>query len=298
MFAFIFSILLANSNPTSPPTDFWGNWGDGRAELSSYKLTLPRYGELREGYSVMIFVTEDISRKTRIKVESGDIPKSERVPVLKLNRVVKFTTGIYDYSIMTSTFSSVEPELGRPALEPLKISFSAQEWCGHIYQMLIPQKSSVDLTMHSYFQREGDQQKKLSLPQNAVYEDNLPIRIRELKGQEMALGGKHEVKILPALWHLRAGHIDAGFQSGWIKKEEGETIEVLGKQTGTWKWSWQVGERTETYWVEKSGANRIVRFESSDGTKGELQASIREPYWRLHDNDDLPFRERLRISNE
>ncbi|MGH7456183.1 MAG: hypothetical protein ACRENG_32815, partial [bacterium] len=87
--------------------DFWPWWGDGKGELSSYKVVVSRYGELREGYSVLVFVTEDISRAARIKDDSGTLPPSDRVPALKLNRVVKFATGLYDYSFFTSTFSCV-----------------------------------------------------------------------------------------------------------------------------------------------------------------------------------------------
>ena len=41
--------------------DFWKHWGDGKAELDRYALTQPRYGELRQGTAVLIFVTEDFS---------------------------------------------------------------------------------------------------------------------------------------------------------------------------------------------------------------------------------------------
>ncbi|MGH7601749.1 MAG: hypothetical protein ACREOI_35755 [bacterium] len=149
------ALLAAAFSPVAAQ-DFWSWWGDGKGELSSYKVVVSRYGEMREGYSVLVFVTEDISRTTRVKDDSGTLPPVDRVPVLKLNRVVKFTTGLYDYSILTSTFSSVNPELGRKPFEPLKISFSAQEWCGHVFQMLIPQRDQVELTLHSYFQGEGD----------------------------------------------------------------------------------------------------------------------------------------------
>lgn len=132
-------VLLFLTRPAAAQ-DFWSWWGDGKGEISSYKIIAPRYGELREGWSVLVFVTEEVSRTTRIKVESDAIPQNDRAPVLKLNRVVKFNTGIYDYSILTSTFSAVESELGKPRFEPMKISFSAQEWCGHVYQMLIPQR--------------------------------------------------------------------------------------------------------------------------------------------------------------
>ena len=295
MLALLLTALLVSENPVKAPNDFWAHWGDGRGEISSFKLTIPRYGELRQGYAVLIFVTEDISRKTRIKVESDAIPKNERVPVLKLNRVFKFPTGIYDYSVMTSTFSSVEAELGRPPLHPLKISLTAQEWCGQVFHMLVPHEHELAINLHSYFEREGDQRRTIDLPENAIFEDNLPIWIRELRGEVMASGEYREVTIMPSLWDLRTKHEEARFRQGWIRKEDGGLIEVLGQKMPVWKWSWQIGDRTETYWVEKSGAQRIAKFSSSDGTEGTLQASLREAYWQLNGNVAKTYREKLKI---
>jgi hypothetical protein len=273
--------------------DFWAWWGDGKGELASYKVTVSRYGELREGWSVLVFVTEEVARTTRIKVESEAIPPNDRVPVLKLNRVVKFPTGIYDYSILTSTFSRVESEFGRPRFEPMKISFSAQEWCGHVFQMLIPQRDQVELTLHSYFQNEGDQKRSLKLPANAAFEDNLPIWIRELYGEALELGQRRELSILPSSWFLRAAHQKADFQPGWIMKEEGEPLKSTNGAAPTWRWTWQVGNRKETYWVEKAYPHRILKWSSTDGSKGEIIKTLRVPYWSLHGNDDLPYREQL-----
>lgn len=288
--------LLAMNIVPSVAQDFWGWWGDGRAELSSYKTKTQRYGELREGYAVLVFVTEEISRKTRIKVESEAIPAGERVPVMKLNHVVKFPTGIYDYSLLTSIFSSIESEFGRPAFEPLKISFSAQEWCGHVFQMLIPQRDQVELTLHSYFQSEGDQKRTIKLPANAAFEDNFPIWIRELKGEVLAAGQRRTLQILPSAWASRSGHQHLEFQAGAIIKEEGEAVKLGEGNTPSWRWTWQVGNRTETYWVEKAYPHRILKWQSSDGGEGELIKTLRLPYWQLHDNDDLAYREQLEIS--
>ena len=303
--------------------DFWSFWGDGKGEISSYDAVVPRYGELRKGYAILVFVTEEISRTTRIKVESEAIPPQDRVPVLKLNRVIKFTTGIYDYSIFTSTFSSVGSEFGsaphpntlqeadsaplpkanreaergrgRIPFEPLKISFSAQEWCGHVFQMLIPQRDQVELTLHSYFQSEGNQQRRIKLPAKAAFEDNLPIWIRELKGEVLAVGQRLELNIFPSAWATRAAHKPADFQPGWILKEEGEALKSTDGTSLTWRWIWQVGSRKETYWVEKAYPHRILKWSSSDGSRGELKKTLRVPYWTLHDNDDLPYREQLGV---
>ncbi len=286
-----FLFLLAMSPAAAQ--DFWSWWGDGKAELSSYQTKTQRYGELRQGYAVLIFVTEDISRTTRLKVESEAIPPADRVPVLKLNHVVKFPTGIYDYSLLTSTFSGIESELGRPPFEPLKISFSAQEWCGHVFQMLLPQRDQVELTLHSYFQSEGDQKRSIKLPANAAFEDNFPIWIRELKGEVLAAGQRRSLQILPSAWASRSGHQQVAFQAGSIIKEEGEAVKLGEGNTPSWRWTWQIGSRTETYWVEKAYPHRILKWQSSDGGEGVLIKTLRLPYWQLHDNDDLPYRAQL-----
>ncbi|KAA0224537.1 hypothetical protein EDS67_23290 [candidate division KSB1 bacterium] len=285
-------LLVMNVAP-SAAQDFWGWWGDGKAELSSYQTKTQRYGELREGNAVLVFVTEEISRTTRIKVESEAIPPADRAPVMKLNHVVKFPTGIYDYSLLTSTFSSIESEFGRPPFEPLKISFTAQEWCGHVYQMLIPQRDQVELTLHSYFQSEGDQKRSIKLPANAAFEDNLLIWIRELKGEVLSAGQRRALQILPSAWASRSGHQDVEFQGGSIIKDEGEVVKLSEGNAPSWRWTWQVGSRTEMYWVEKAYPHRILKWKSSDGGEGELIKTLRLPYWQLHGNNDAPYREQL-----
>jgi len=100
-------------------------WYAGEAEITSYKLTQARYGEIHSGHAVLIFVTEPFSTKTWTK---ADQPTATDVSVMKLNFTKKFNTGIYPYSMMTSTFLPVDG-----AVNSLKITSSSQEWCGHTY---------------------------------------------------------------------------------------------------------------------------------------------------------------------
>ena len=286
----LFSALHAND-------DFWQHWGDGKAELSTYKLKTPRYGEIREGHAVFIFVTENISRTTRIKVESKRVPKNDRVPVLKLNRIEKFTTGIYDYSLMTSVFSAVEKEQGNAYLSPMKISFTSQDWCGHLFSMLLPLGNSAEFTQNSYFEAEGDQKLKIELPQNVMYEDNFPIWIRELRGQNLAKGASRTVKIIPRMWDLRRRHSEIAVVDAAVKKEPGSAMQLEGKKVATWKWTLKIGDRSETFWVEQLYPRRIVKFQSSDGTVGELLETRRLPYWSLHDRKHDYLRAEFKLNH-
>jgi len=87
--------------------EFWKTWGDGQAELAGYDLTYPRYGQLRKGVAVTIFVSETFSNQLRVKADEGKHPASDRFPVMKLNLVQDFQTGIYDYNNMTSVFTAL-----------------------------------------------------------------------------------------------------------------------------------------------------------------------------------------------
>jgi hypothetical protein len=66
---------------------------------------------------------------------------------MKLNEVRDFQTGIYDYNVLTSVFARVAA--GWPVA---KLSFSSQEWCGHVYHQLIPRNDRVAEVFHSYFE--------------------------------------------------------------------------------------------------------------------------------------------------
>ena len=55
-------------------------------------------------------------------------------------------TGIYPYSIMTSTFSPIIN-----SKKAIKISFSAQEWCGNTFIQL-NNREEFDVNFYSYFE--------------------------------------------------------------------------------------------------------------------------------------------------
>jgi len=112
-------LLAPSSNRVAPApafdAAFWKQWGDGQAELSGYDLTFPRYGQLRRGVAVTIFVTETFSNTLRVKADPGKHPPSDEFPVMKLNLIEDYQTGVYDYNDMTSSFVALAPVNGRPA---------------------------------------------------------------------------------------------------------------------------------------------------------------------------------------
>src|SRR5438093_5303628 len=126
----ILFLISLSAFATESPNPFKGYWYKGKAELNRYSLEQSRYGQIHKGEAVLIFVTEPFLTDTEVKYEHGD--RSKAVPVLKLNFTRRFFTGIYPYTLITSTFTPVDFRKQRT----LKIASSTQEWCGVTYSQL------------------------------------------------------------------------------------------------------------------------------------------------------------------
>ncbi|MCC7264405.1 MAG: hypothetical protein IT369_17985 [Candidatus Latescibacteria bacterium] len=285
------ALWLASAAAADP--DFFQYWGDGKAEISSYRVIQPRYGENRPGYGVMIFVTEDLHRDTFVKVESSGVPQNDRVYTLKLNNVLKFNTGIYDYSVMSSVFSAVNgPD---HAFELCKISLTAQEWCGQVFEEVLLRGGHLEGYLNSYFEKEGRQQYQLAAPTDFESEDHLLIRIRELKGPWLAPGEERQLVLLPSLWSFRVKHQERSTVPARLVKGEVAHYTGGGQTLAACSWTLEAGGITKTFWVETEYPHRILGWEDSQGGRGELLVTVREPYWQLNHNADAGWRQRLQI---
>lgn len=285
-------LLLLPSPPTHAATryapsfdgPFTAHWSDGKAELNGYRLVQPRYGELREGKAVTVFVKQPFSEKTRVKPDSptGD----DAFTVMKLNHVEDFQTGIYDYNLLTSSFVGLEPSGGRPAGALAKVSFSAQEWCGHAYAQLLFDTKRSRLSSHSYFDGEADRLGTLEHKPDGLLEDALWLWARGMAGPVLEPGGKDEVPFLMSLKRSRLLHKELGWVTASVSRTRGdEPVTVPAGTFTTDKRTVQLPDGlTLTFWVEQAFPHRVIKMTGSDGEKAELLGTTRQPYWSLHNN--------------
>lgn len=259
--------------------EFWTFWGDGKAELSGYALTQPRYGALREGRAVLIFVTEDFSDSLRVKADPGKHPASDVFPVLKLNFVRKFQTGIYDYSVLTSTFARTESQFA-----VAKVSFSSQEWCGHVYQQWLARGDRLLGEAHSYFDGEADRTLELASPAGGVQEDAVPILIRGLRGDWLKPGESRTVPYLPSAVRARFSHKAQSWGEATFKRaaQSQPTDSALGRVRAFTVTVEEKGGDTVTWTLEDAPPHRILAWRSTSGEAGRLLGSARLPYWQLN----------------
>lgn len=278
-------LFTATSLAESPfGSEFWRDWGDGRAELSGYDLIMPRYGELRHGTAVAIFVTEPFSESARVKADPGKHDQSDVFQVLKLNLVRDFPTGIYDYNLMTSVFMALQPAGKLQPGMPAKISFSAQEWCGHVYQQVLVRPPSISHEVHSYFDGEADQSHKQPWKSGGIAEDALFLWARRLGAPFMLPGETRTVPLFPSLLLSRPTHVKPAWRM--VTLTASGRPQSVTVPAGTFETELRRAEieggRTWTFYVEMAHPHRIVKWTVSDGEQGELLRSERLAYWQMN----------------
>ena len=187
-------------------------WNQGLAELTSYELVQGRYGEERSGKAVLIFVTEPFSRSKHVKLDNPGMSGEDQIDVLKLNFTRNFTTGIYPYSVMTSSFT---PYRENPLRNTQKVTTSVQEWCGHVFVQAEKSVSGYDFNSYSYFESEGDESFELN---NVMLEQELWSLVR-IDPKSIPIG---KIELVPSNEHLRFKHIETKSYTAEISIQESE----------------------------------------------------------------------------
>ncbi len=288
--------MVAQDGAASPRFDqaFWDHWSDGLAEVSGYELSYERYGESRSGTAVAIFVTEPFSEKVRVKADPGR-PDTDVFPVMKLNLAQDFPTGVYDYNMMTSCFVGLEPIGGRPAGASAKVSFSSQEWCGHVYHQLLFDTDQIRQQQHSYFDGEADQDTSLRAKPGGISEDVLFHWARGMAGPVLSPGESRQLPLLRSIEHVRLRHVPLEWTEVTLeRRSDPQSIEVPAGTFQTNVCTATIsGGRTWTFHVEQEAPYRIVRWQCTGGSSGQLVRTERIAYWNRKGTDGIRDLEKL-----
>lgn len=280
-------LLAKNETPTAETpkkplsSEFKAYWYEGNAEITSYRLEQARYGELREGKAVKVFVTEPFLKNKQVKAD-GTNP--DNIPVLKLNATKNYLTGIYPYHIMTSSFYPVHDNS-----HAIKLAFSSQEWCGQVYAQL-NNKEQFEFASHSYFETEGDQ--NISLKKTHL-EDEVWNKIR-INPSSLPTGS---FDMIPSLEFIRLAHKELKTYpvNATLESKDGLSNYVLNypelNRTVSINFTEYFPFSIES-WSESftSGYGANSKTLTSKATKIKR---IKTPYWRQNGNKDLHLRDSL-----
>jgi len=293
-FSVVESQELSGSSAVVDSEEFKAYWYDGKAEITSYKLEQARYGELHEGYAVLVFVTEDFSKSKQVKLDNPQNANGDDVKVLKLNRIKKFDTGIYRYSMMDSVFT---PIYFGDHPNTLKVTSSSQEWCGNTFTQLNLDDNGYEVRSFSYFESEGDTKFNL---QQEILEDELWARIR-LDPESLPVG---RIKIIPATMVSRLTHKELKVEiaeASLVENSKGSNLmdyKLVYDDSGramnitfSKKFPYEILSWEETY---KSGFGNNAKTLTTKATKNKMLIT---DYWNKNKTVDHELRKKLGLPN-
>ena len=259
--------------------EFNDYWYNGEAEITSYKLEQARYGEMRDGKAVLVFVTEDFLPEVQVKADNYS---KANTPVLKLNATKNFNTGIYPYSIMQSTFYPVANNQNA-----LKISTSVQEWCGHVYTQL-NNREQFEIISHSYFQSEADQSYNID---KTWTENELWTKLR-IDPKSLPVG---KLETIPSIEYTRLSHKTIKAYNTIASLNNGNYTLTYPELNRTLIINFNTSFPYDILgWEEttKSGYGSTSKTLTTKATKLE---SIKSAYWSKNHNTDQGLRETLKL---
>ncbi len=280
---------VSTSESIEQNKEFNSYWYSGKAEVNVYNLEQARYGEIHKGKAIRIFVTEDFLVDKQVKKES--MTQEEHAPILKMNFIKKFPTGIYDYSMMSSVFTPINIARHK---KTLKTTMSSQEWCGHVFSQLNLEGDEYQFTGHSYFESEGEENYKMNY---AFLEDEIWNRIR-LNPLALPQG---EIKMIPSSMNARLKHyslkpenattglslkVDDNQQEFFVytvKYESGRELTIHAHSQFPYR---------ITYW-EDSYVSGFGSNKKRLTTKATLDQSVKEAYWGQNSNNFEEKRKKL-----
>lgn len=266
--------------------EFKDYWMAGKAELSSYELSKARYGEVHSGEAVLVFVVEPFLPGEQVK--SDGLPSDENSErVMKLINSQKFYTGIYPYSIMSSSFYPLN--VNRNGI--IKISMSSQDWCGQVFTQMNNRKENYELERYSYFQKEGDEKFNL---EKGLTEEELFTKVR-LTPEELPTGS---IPLYPSLQYLRLTHND-------IKLYAAELSITRNTSEYLYKIEYKEIDRELVIKYEADYPHKILGWEETYSdfsgkrltSTAKLKKSIQLDYWKYNSVEDSTYRQLLALNN-
>jgi len=277
---------------TRGPT-FESHWQDGKAELAGYRYHVTRYGQPRTGTAVMITVTEPFRASKRVKADDPNVNPADTFEALKLNLVRDFRTGIYDYKTMISAFCRSRD------FSPVKVAFSAAEWCGQVYEEIEFEPHRTTDLVRSYFEDESAA-RTMQWKKGGVPEDLLFVLVRGLRGDFLKPGEKRDFPFLPSPFTSRLAHTPMAWTTATAERSAGsERLRVPAGEFQADVFTVRVADgRVGRFWIERAYPHRVLQWAwtpspkpasrmGADGADGgELTGTNRLAYWQLHANGD------------
>ena len=197
--------------------------------------------------------------------------KADRPPwidVIKMNQVVDVPMGAYAYHQMHSSFWD------RATGALVKFSMSSNDSCGSAFKEGWIDGGSLRLLFHSYWDGEGDGERRIAIPAGGVFYDELPLKLRSLSHFEPA---QYTISLFPSVIGSKLG--SPAFSPATVR-----VLSAAGDGSLRVEVSHPGG--VDRFTFQKAVPHVLTLWARPDGSRLELKKSQRLDYWNHHEPGD------------
>lgn len=235
-------------------------WDDGKAEVATYEASRVIYGEDRPHTATLITVSEPHLAGEYVKAD-WPYDGKQILPAMKQNTFAVIPTDNYPYHFMVSTFT------GRETGELFKMTVSSQEWCGITTKNYELWSEPARFQFISYWEGEGTGEAAFPAPDNAFFEEELPLVLRGLPFEE---GLTAEFELFGNQTSSRAP----------VPQSSPATMNVVETESSDFQVQVSAEDGRElSFLFQAEYPHVLLRFVHSDGRTLALQGVERDAYW-------------------
>ena len=255
-------------------------WGDGKAEFNIYDAVEMRYGQPRKCEVIHIFVREPFAERDLVKAEANT--RGGTYPVIKLNQILHIPTGVYVYQQMHSAFWRCDTG------ELVKATLTSNDSCGNTYKEFRAIGGLRGLLgagwryeWRSYWEGMSAGEETIGAPANAVFYDELPLRVRTIDFQSKNTGPGFEIALAPSI--IRSKKDEVRFEKAVVALEP-----PVDGGDGNWVVTVKtVAGASDKFLIDQKPPHLIRDWTRSDGSKLTLRRSLKLDYWNYNKPGNL-----------
>ncbi|MEY2492759.1 MAG: hypothetical protein QOH24_1710 [Verrucomicrobiota bacterium] len=238
-------------------------WSDGKAEFDIYDAQLMRDGQLRRCELLHIFFRDWIDSKTLAR---ADGPKgNDAKQAIRMNQIWSVPLGMFiEQGSIVAYWWPDSASLAR-------LFFVGSDSFGNAVKKIESRGATVNYISETY--RDGAVATPISPLPNAVFYDELPLRVRTIDWSKPE--GEFDVQLAPTLARFRSDKIEfIAAKISWRMAEK--SIEVTAKQPSG----------ADRFILDRNFPFLLREWQMSDGSTLKMKRGLKADYWNYSKEGD------------
>jgi hypothetical protein len=235
-------------------------WSDGRAEFDIYDAQLMRAGELRHCEVIHIFTRDRIDPKTLARVD--DAKRPDAIFAVRMQQIWNVPIGMAVEQGSLTAIWKINP------LMLARLNFVGNDSSGNFIRRVDQNNLLADSD------RDGSATIPLNSPANAVFYDELPVRVRTIDFRKSPAG--FEIALAPSI--ISFTKLDtfpfAPAKVSW--KQSQKSIEVMIQHAGG----------TDRFLLDSDFPFLLREWNRADGSRLKMKQGLKVDYWNYNKNGD------------